>query len=226
MHKRQFSFKTDCEDTMMDIVIPYSYSFTEELKYTIRSLKNLPHRNVYILGDKTHEDVIHIRGDWSIQNAYRNQIEKYLTACKIPEVSDMFIATNDDIFIMKKWKPVYYNKGDLADNTAKLKRWDTYTRSLKDTLNYLQQNNLPTINFETHTPFVYDKTKLKDLIESLDFNHNIYQIRSIYGNTYSIKSQQITDVKNTKNFRELDIISTQDSTFSGEIGKYIKECFT
>ena len=48
-------------------------------------------------------------------------------------------------------------------------------------------------------------------------------IRSYYGNRFGIESEYMEDVKNVQNYKELPIISTNEMTFAGEMGAYIKD---
>ena len=44
----------------LDVVTPYRENGSEELKYTLRGLKNIPHRNVWVCGDETKFNVNHV----------------------------------------------------------------------------------------------------------------------------------------------------------------------
>lgn len=211
----------------MDVVYVYKKNGSLELDWSLKSLKNIKHRNVYIVGDQTDLDAIHVQpmvNKWSSKSAYHDQINKMLTACWIPELSEDFILMNDDFFVLEKWEPENYHRGDLDMHIKARRVMDAYSRSLMETKRYLEAKGLATNSYELHTPFVFNKNKLSDLILGLDFNTRTrYQIRSIYGNTYSVDAEYRMDVKNPALFQGLDLISTNERTFLYEIGDYIRE---
>lgn len=211
----------------MDVVYVYKKNGSHELKWSLKSLKNVPHRNVYIVADECDEDAIIIspmKHKWHSKSAYHDQIDKMLTATYIPDLSDDFILMNDDFFIMEKWKPQNYYRGSLETHLQSRRTRDTYSNSLLETKRYLEGRNLDTRSFELHAPFVFNKNKLRDLINGLDFNGRTrYQIRSVYGNTYDIPAEYRIDMKNPALFQGLDLISTNERTFLYEIGDYIRE---
>lgn len=211
----------------MDIIYVHRQKPSTEIIWSIKSLKNIPHNNIYVIGDNVNVDgVIHIphtKDRWSVYSKYHDQISKYLQICNTPEISDDFMAMNDDMFIMKPTELVIYNRGTISEHIKERSKYDQYSISLKTTENYLLKNNLSTIDYELHTPFIYNKEKLKAVIEKLSKEPQYkYQIRSIYGNTYNIDSTYKKDVKNADIYG--DILSTSTDMFNnGDIGKYIRQ---
>lgn len=212
----------------MDCVIPYIKSHSQELLWSVLSLQNIKHGNVYVIGDKPDmEGIIHLEDDkkaWSHYGSYWNQASKYLTACNNPDISDDFVASNDDFFVMSEWQPINYNRGTLSEHIQGRRMSDQYQRSLMYTEQYLEANNYPALSFELHTPFVYNKRKLKKLIESLPKNRaRPLQIRSLYGNIYGVETERIADVKNISDYQGKMLLSTNEKTFTaGDIGEYIR----
>lgn len=94
---------------MVDIVIPYKKSYTNELMYTLRSLKNIPHRNVYIIGDKTNYRVKHIPYTHTSDIA-KNTYNILRIAAETKEVSSNFIWMHDDMMFLQPLKelPVFH----------------------------------------------------------------------------------------------------------------------
>lgn len=210
----------------MDIVFVHKQKQSDEILWSIKSLKNLPHRNIYVIGDPVDvEGVINVEHNptgWASLSKYHDQISKYLLACNIPALSANFLAINDDMYLMSEWKPINYNRGSLADHFKERNRRDTYSLSLEHTEKLLRQRNKPTLSFELHTPFIYNKKKLKALIESLEPINRPIQIRSLYSNIYGVKTEYMADIKNPTNPEGMKLLSTTEKTFSSSLGNYIK----
>ena len=90
-----------------DIVIPCRPGANEELRYALRSLKNLPHRDVWIIGGIPDwvRDVRFYEYPRSTTK-YETTAQHMVTACRHPEISDPFVLMNDDFYIMKPMKTV------------------------------------------------------------------------------------------------------------------------
>lgn len=214
----------------MDVVYVHRQKKSDEINWSIRSLKNIDYGNIFVIGDDPGVPGVTVieeqKQPWSQQNKYNNQISKYLTACNTPEISETFLAMNDDFFIMGDWTPVNYNRGTLAQHIENRRIKDSYQRSLQATEIYLQSKGLSTLSFELHTPFVFEKLRLKELISSLPMGHmgNLpMQIRSIYGNSYGVETEYMPDVKNTGNPEGMTLLSTSERYFRSNLGEFIKE---
>lgn len=216
-----------------DIVYVYKHSDSyrnkkySELEYSIKSLKNILHSKVYIVGDNPNIEGVEVikpmSNYWSGYSKYHDQINKYLTIAET-KVTENFIAFNDDMFVMRPWEYETYHREPLEEHIEWRRRTDIYQRGLLCTLKYLKSFNHTTKNFELHTPIMFNKYLLADLIKSLPIaKTQPFQIRSLYGNIYKVKSSRHDDVKNIQDFRESTLLSTNESTFNTEIGEYIRE---
>src|SRR5688572_14976620 len=89
----------------MDIVFPIRASGrTDELRYSLRSLVNLPHDRVWIAGHRPEwvsKEVGHIAvHQLGGTTKYERSLANLLAACSHPEVSDEFVRFDDDFFVM------------------------------------------------------------------------------------------------------------------------------
>lgn len=215
---------------MIDVVYVHKDKGSGEIALSIKSLKNLEHRNVYIIGDDpkikdaNYIHVPHAPHRWANKSMHADQMSKYLQACHIEELSDNFVAMNDDFFILEPWQPVNYYYGTLQELITRRGIRDTYRNSLVDTNKHLKLLKLETRNFELHTPFLYNKRALREMLEFLMVtgNHTL-QIRSIYGNIYKVEGELHRDVKDPVEYRGMPLLSTSEKAFKQEIGAYIKE---
>lgn len=228
-----------------DLDIVYSLrdpKWNEEFRYSLRSLKNLPHRKVWVFGGcpdwlNTKEvNVVPVRQN--MRAKWDNIIKTMAVACRNKDVSDNFIWFNDDFFVMKKISKIdYLVHGTLADRIEEIKLRDKerpsflrakrYPERLRWTENYLKRIGKTTINYELHVPMIFNKAKLLKALE--DYPHGGAQ-RSLYGNLYNKEFVEAEDVKVEDNYSvykgNLPFVSTNDHTFAdGVIGKSIREKF-
>jgi hypothetical protein len=213
----------------MDVVYVHKQKASDEIRWSIESVKkNLEHRNIYVIGDDPGvKGVIVVKpkvNRWSTLSKYHDSINKYLTACEHSEISEQFLAMNDDFFILQPWTPVVYHRGTLADHVRSRYYNGVYTRSLDVTRRYLDSTGKQTLSFELHIPMLFEKKKLKALIGSMQLQRSrIYQLRSLYGNTYDVPATYRDDVKNTPDFIGSDLLSTTEDYFKNKpIGEYIR----
>ena len=89
---------------MNDIVYVYKQSGDggQELKHSLRSLCNITHGKIFVVGDREDwfsDHIIHIPAEYSSPASMVDTSFKWLQACNDPRVSDDFYAFNDDFFI-------------------------------------------------------------------------------------------------------------------------------
>jgi len=215
---------------MYTVIYPYKKTYSIELKYSIKSLKNIKHDSVIVIGDKPSyyvpaQLIPNKKYSWSKFSPSHNQISKYLTGIKAINDEDL-ILMNDDMYILDKWIPENYNRGTLIDHIKQRGRADSYSVSLKNTMQHLDVMGLPTLSYEVHTPFIVKRDKLELAIDELlphIINGKPILIRSYYGNRFGIKSTYIDDCKNPEDYKGKTLLSTDDQSFTSEdIGEYIR----
>lgn len=180
-----------------DLVIPIGKTPTwgEELKYILRSWdKNYEDLgNVFLIGEK-----VWIKGKYSwLQNVvivdcndpYRqnkdaNIIRKVIKAIDTRKLSDPFIRTSDDQYLLEKvdnFKPVYSH--DLKDK--EIRWWNRSSRwknRLKNTFRTLQRRQKPTFNYDVHFPLEV-RHDFKTIINKYYYiNSAGYTINTLYFN--------------------------------------------
>lgn len=216
----------------MDVVYLVKESTNnEELIYSLRSLINIPHDKVFIVGgcpcdiDKTKVVFvpIHQTGD-KFKNTHNNL--KFI--CNDERLSDDFILMNDDFFILKPIKdPV--NELNLCRGTIRevlndlVNRhgeYSPYMASMRQTMIYLQDLGYKEpLSYELHTPIVLNKKKFLEAF-SAPYIQSVSpgQQRSLYGNMFLTGSTKIKDVKVYRDFEtELGsdkFLSTEDSSWN------------
>lgn len=170
-----------------------------ELRYSLRTLQNLPHRHVFLAGEKPNwaTNVFHIP---VAQDAYKyqNVTKNLLVAISDERLSDDFILMNDDFFVMKPLEQL--PNLHFGDMKTIIERYDTrypegspYITNMKHLYNLLRGRGIDTpISYELHTPMVFSKHKFRQMLDS---SERRFQTRSYYGNMYSVGGTATEDVK-------------------------------
>jgi len=180
-----------------------SRSDDNELRYSLRSvekhLKNF--RNVYIIGYKPDfiTNVIHIPAEDKMVVPDQNILNKLLTACTHPDISDSFLFFNDDHYLLQDFDapnfPYYYCS--TLKEYLKRRVNDGYGRRTTNTMKHLLLNKLPIKHFDIHYPIVYEKAKFIECFHNLPPTHQGYVLKSLYCNVLKIPGIEIRDCKFT-----------------------------
>lgn len=216
----------------MDIVYPIKKTIlNEELKYSLRSLINIPHNKVFIIGDLAEfineEEVYYIPAN-KLESRYKTTTNHLKLAVLNDNISEDFIWMNDDFFILKSIteKDLLLNRGLLRDQVAfyhkyhnPLTKFDRLVENATLELNHLGFVN--PISFELHCPIIINKTKFKSIEDKINTESLNCCKRSVYGNYFIKESKTMNDVKvlSTHIFKEdnqgqLPFISCSESCFN------------
>lgn len=177
----------------MDIVYPYLPWNDNgiELKYSLRSLQNIPHRNVILIGTppqrlNTKEvRVINFLDDPN-HSKYRNVTDKRIIISNDESISDDYIRMNDDMFIMKPITNIpYYTKCSLREHlnliAEKFGGVSKYYKVIERVYKVFPNG----MSFEVHCPMVFNKDKSKKLLD--DFWPLELAFRSMYCNLFWVE---------------------------------------
>lgn len=203
----------------------------EELRYSLRSLKNFPHGKVWFYGGCPQglKPDVHIRILQDQPTKWANIFKMFKLACNNPDISKDFWLFNDDFFVMQPVKdgPNYY-EGDLYKRVVTLEDKHNgitpYSQQLRYTLQELEEMGCTTLNYAVHTPMLINKEKGRELCNII----NGPMIRCVYGNYFKIGGVNHRDCKIdslSKLYKDGDYLSTNDKSFSGRVGEQIKEMF-
>ena len=210
-------------------IYPYKKTWSRELEYSIKSLKNVPHDGVYLIGDKPDYDVpatiIAPEPHQTPHSPYIDVFMKHYTAC-LEIDTEWLLAMADDVFLLEPYDFTMYDRGSMTEHIAERRRNDAYKTMLQNTYDYLVANGETTKDYTTHTPFLYRRKNLLALINQVMPEikcGKAMSIRTLYGNIYNVPSETIKDVKNPDVYEGLPILSTNEHTFTGQLGKYIRE---
>lgn len=225
----------------MDIVyIVRAGEVNEELRYSLRSLKNLPHRRVVIAGyiPKWVKNVTAIPVQQDQVTKYANAEKNWQYAMNDLRVTDDFVLFNDDFFVMQPIEGVpTLQRGKLKDVIDYYSTINSgqYLQNMERTRDVLLEFGITDpLSYALHVPMVMNKKRRKVLqATQLMFNEKglDIQMRTLYGNFYHLGGDYYEDVKANKLNDEPDksaiFLSSNDQTFMrGKIGDYIKRSFT
>ena len=218
---------------MYDIVYFVKDSLiNEELRYSLRTLKNFPHNKVWFYGGCPAglKPDYHVKVKQNLDNKWYNVNKMLRLACTNPNITDNFWLFNDDFFIMKKIeKPTNHYDGDLYKRIVKLEdkfnHLTQYSKLLRDCCKELESLGCDSKNYALHVPMLFNKRKGLELFKITDFPG----FRSLYANYWGVGGTQMSDVKITslyKIYRNGYYLSTDEKSFNnGEVGKQIRKLF-
>jgi len=165
-----------------------------EIRFSLRSVfKNLPNiGQIFIVGEKPAglKGFIHIDhpDEFPSNNADGNIIRKVLRTCQDPRLSEKFLFINDDHIIMKPMRADRippFHKGDMKSFHLDYFGLNEWRKSLYKTMITLEQQNLPTLHFDCHTPIIFEKEKFVDAMSRFDYGEGIgLTMKSLYGNIH------------------------------------------
>ena len=228
----------------MDIVYLCKNSGRDEIIYSLRSLENIPHNKVFIVGDChkyiNKEKVIYIPAE-NNGSKYHNTTANLKLACHDERLSDDFILMNDDFFILKRIEnpreELNLHKGTIAKVyerlSAKYPLGSGYLHGMKETETLLKNLGVEQpLCYDLHIPFVLNKQKFLQIFEKYGeeiSNIPCFHKRSFYGNLYYKNSKFMDDIKTdgVKNlFPEKDQKFISSSDFSFDTMKlFLKDIF-
>lgn len=195
----------------------YSVWDNNELRYSLRSLQNIPEvTDVLLVGQQPDwantQHVYTYDGANRVENIWRKMemISEYMEGR-----NNAFLFMADDIFITRPTSlPMYYD-GDIQrkiDNAEGVQSSGRYRDMLIATKLLLEYHSLPTINFALHYPLIVYPDILK---KSLEFKGE-YSWRTIYCNlSYHYHRQEIQERVDCKlwkpeHYDNQDIFSISD----------------
>ena len=195
----------------LPVVITYvsDHHGGKELRYTLRSLKNITNWNgeVFIVGDREKwfsPEVKYIRAN-KYGNGWVDQARKVASVCAEPGMQEDFILSMDDIYVTRRTEVCSYYQGELPTGGK-----TPHKLSKSSSRAYLEEKGLPILDYECHAPMVINKEKYMEMYKDFIKEKILLQLRSVYGNTYSIGGELFEDKKTkTHELPKGKIISTQ-----------------
>ena len=172
----------------MDIVIttdrePGRHAETR-LRFALRSLRNIPHENVFIAGAMPAipvKELSLIRQ----RSRYKTEAALFQSMAMREDLTEDFIVMPDNCVILDP-----YMVREFA-NVGNLKRRPEEMERMRGAIAYLLHKGCPTcIDYELDLPMVFNRTKVLELVEDIGADSDM-MFRTAYFNTYPRKHLRI-----------------------------------
>lgn len=215
----------------MDVVYPYKRTVDEfELRYSLRSLVNLPHGRAIVAGDKPRivSDAVFWAGAIPHHDRFASSTINILAAIHQAGIEGDFVVMNDDMFILEPWAFRHEHRGTIDEYLATAAAKGGYRRRAAHTRDILRAHGIADpLFFGLHTPTVYDAGRLIDLVAQ--FKGERYLLRTLYHNLFPAPAEQRDDVKVRQWSGDLparDVLSVSDMcSFDPRFRAWISERF-
>ena len=191
----------------MDVVYVVGPGERQWLRHSLRSLVNLPHDNVHIVGEVpgwVNRSFVNYIPTRHMTPKWRSATHNLLTASLNTDISESFILMNDDFFVMDKIEGVpALHRGPLSEvhEEVRAKLGESpWVEGMAETHKLLQELGVgDPLCYELHVPMVFVKSLLEETIQ-LNTRRRRPDIqtahtRTMYGNMWNIGGTKIADVK-------------------------------
>ena len=181
----------------MDVIYPYRRALDEfELRFSLRSLNNLPHSRVIVAGERSRiltrfaRQVIVRR----IRNPYQCSTNNVVQAIQHEGVTGDFVLMNDDFFVMQPWKSKLHYRCTMQEYLDSGLPKRAYREAIERTMELLAAHGVADPKFYgVHGPVIMDAGKLLDVVR--DFEGETYLLKSLYFNLHPQRASKRKDVK-------------------------------
>lgn len=180
------------------VVIPYCKEFAQgrELLFTLRSWyeKTCFPANLVIIGDREDwfgEEIFFIEHQRTSDNPQIDTMEKLKLAIESPEVTERFIWTNDDIYLVNRVSLAHIEIPKVLGDLNPKKFKGVYAENMSRTIMLLDKFGLPKLNYGTHTPVIFEKFKLMEMLERFPEAESGVLFSSLYFNSQAFPAYPI-----------------------------------
>lgn len=206
----------------------------EELRWSLRSLQNLPHGQVWLVGHRPDwvTGINHLPRPQEGRSKYQIQRGHVAKACRTAGVADRFVLFNDDFFVVAPVEvvPVWHRGVALESHLPMRNPW---VKSIRETAMLLQKWGYPDpLSYEIHAPFPVEKTRMAEALARIPQARHGIQMRTVYGNVNDVGGVQVDDRKiKIPNWTDqipegATFVSTSDRSWrEGAIGRAIRARF-
>lgn len=172
------------------VVIPYCKEFAQgkELLFAVRSWNEHTRfpANLVVIGDRENwfsDEITVIEHRRTSDNPQIDTMEKLKQAIESPEVTERFVWSNDDIYLVNGVSLAHIELPKVLGALNPNPFSGTYVENMRKTISLLDKAGLPKLNYGTHTPMLFEKSKLKELFERFPEAESGVLFSSLYFNS-------------------------------------------
>lgn len=223
----------------MDVVYVVGPKAGAELRYSLRSLANVPHSTVWLVGHKPAwvGNVGHLPVPQD-STKFRNTTRSVYEACKSAEISATFSLWNDDFFALQRttipnWHrgPVVPSKQELAKK-MRARRRAAHRSGRAATYDLLVRWGYEhPFDYDIHVPMKVDSDLMVEVLDrAASANIAALHKRTLYGNVAKLGGRRHDDPKITSLTATWQPrqrwVSTYDRSFAdGKVGRDLRARF-
>ena len=189
--KEQSSEAAPINTQAITIVIPYIHELAQanELQLALRGWdENFKEDfKIVVIGDREPwmNDLVNVIECKRIgNNPPLDVVNKMLLAIDSDLVSEKFIWANDDQYVNTPCMLADFETLKCVGKLSKTFGTTVFQKNKAQTAALLRENKIGNWDFSSHTPIVYEKTKLLALIHKFGLMKNPYLVQTLYFNYY------------------------------------------
>lgn len=157
-----------------DVVYVLGPGAGEELRYSLRSLRNVPHGTVWIFGTAPPDWVTGVQHVPVLgrRNRFISTTHNLQAACEHTEVSDDFLLFNDDFYVMRPVAQVPLFHRGTCDELIRRMQWadGRYMAGMRRVRDLCRRSGVEhPLCYEVHTPMPVEKSRMLELLTSPEF---------------------------------------------------------
>jgi len=220
----------------MDIVYTLRDGENPELRYSLRTLKNVEHDKVWIFGgcpQWVNEETVEVRRRSQNGSPYTSTRAHIAAACNTPEVSDPFLLWNDDFFAMEPIEEVpVLHRGSLDGMLEQFAALKTgWAKGLRETATLIRETPafVEPVSYDLHVPLIIHKARMQEALRlAKKIKTDAVHIRTIYGNLVPLGGTETPDVKMHRRsdpFPRGPWLSSGDDTFRSSVEPVLRYLF-
>lgn len=219
----------------MDAVYVNRDGDNPELRYSLRSLRNVRHGKVWVFGGAPiwlNSEEVHYRKNAQRSSAYLSTRAHLEAACKYEAVSDPFTLWNDDFFAMRYvGKIPLMHRGSLraaVETTAHANL--PWVKGMRETALMLENKGFKDpMSYDGHVPLVVHKEAMLEALQwAKQAKTDAVHVRTLYGNLVDAPAEFHPDPKMLRKTDEFPAgawLSSGDNTFRPTIEPVLRYTF-
>jgi hypothetical protein len=207
----------------------------EELRYSLRSLRNVPHRKVIIAGHVPTwvDGVVGVPVEQT-GSKYQNSTNNLRAALNDPRCGPEVLLFNDDFFVLRPLPSVpLLHRGyvDDIESYYVARGKSAYLDGLRSTRAFLHDLGFERpVSYELHVPMPIQRDAMLYALEiGISSGVKVLHKRTLYGNYFNAGGGRTRDCKVLTHDgpfrRKAAFVSTMPASFAGAVGAHVRSLF-